>query len=84
VREAAREAALRFAIVAEDASDNSNDKLLPLLSKCGVPYVVAFTRAQLGVAVGRAPVSAVGVTTESFASRLATLLESGDSLRGTE
>jgi ribosomal protein L7Ae-like RNA K-turn-binding protein len=84
VREAARAAALRFAIVAEDTSDNSNDKLLPLLSKRGVPHVVAFTRAQLGAAVGQPPLSAIGVTSDSFADQLAGLFESGDSLGGTE
>lgn len=70
MREAARSGTLRFAIVAEDTSDNSLDKLLPLLEKRGLPHVVAFTRDQLGAAVGRAPVSAVGITDENLALQI--------------
>ena len=70
VREAARGGSLRFAVVAEDTSENSNDKLLPLLEKRGVPHVVAFTRDQLGSAVGRSPLSSVGITDASLAIRL--------------
>jgi ribosomal protein L7Ae-like RNA K-turn-binding protein len=77
VRDAARRGSLRFALVAEDTSDNSLDKLLPLLVKRGVPHVMAFTRAQLGAAVGRAPISAVGITLQSFAAQLELLLGRG-------
>jgi ribosomal protein L7Ae-like RNA K-turn-binding protein len=68
--------------VAADTSDNSNDKLLPLLLKSGVPHVVAFTRAELGAAVGHAPLSAVGITQESLAGQIAIALESGAIERG--
>ena len=74
MREAARGGTLRFAIVAEDTSDNSLDKLLPLLEKRGLPHVVAFTRDELGAAVGRAPLSAVGITDANFAEQLRTAL----------
>jgi ribosomal protein L7Ae-like RNA K-turn-binding protein len=70
VRDAARRGALRFVLVAGDTSDNSLDKLVPLLVKRGVPHVVGFTRAELGTAVGRAPLSAVGITNRSFAQQL--------------
>ena len=75
VREAARRGSLRFALVAEDTSDNSLDKLLPLLKKRGVPHVRRFTRDQLGAAVGRAPLSAVGITTKSFAEQLKSMFD---------
>jgi ribosomal protein L7Ae-like RNA K-turn-binding protein len=77
VRDAARRGALRFALGAEDTSDNSLDKLVPLLVKRGVPHVMAFTRDQLGAAVGRAPISAVGITLQSFAEQLKLLLGRG-------
>jgi ribosomal protein L7Ae-like RNA K-turn-binding protein len=86
VREGARGGLLRFAIVAEDTSDNSNDKLLPLLAKRGVPHIVAFTRDQLGAAVGRGPLSAIGITDESLARQVSlrfTESESGAPVRGT-
>jgi ribosomal protein L7Ae-like RNA K-turn-binding protein len=85
VREAARSGNLRFAVVAEDTSDNSNDKLLPLLRKRRVPHVVAFTRNQLGAAVGRGPLSAVGIAEHRLAQQIRALLEgeSGFAVRGT-
>ena len=76
---------LRFALVAADVSDNSLDKLLPTLRKRGVPHAVMFTRDQLGQAVGRSPLSAVGITHPGFAEKLRALLpapESGESDRG--
>ena len=85
MRDAARNGTLRFAFVAADVSDNSLDKLLPLLQKRGVPHVVMFTRDQLGQAVGKSPLSAVGITQSSFAQQIQALLpraESGDNDRG--
>jgi ribosomal protein L7Ae-like RNA K-turn-binding protein len=86
VRDAARSGLLRFAVVAEDTSDNSIDKLLPLLRKRRVPHVVAFTRHQLGAAVGRAPLSAVGIVEHRLAQQLKACFagESGFGVRGTE
>ncbi len=86
VREAARKGSLRFALVAADVSDNSLDKLLPVLRKRRVPHAVMFTRDQLGQAVGKSPLSAVGITHPSFAAKLRALLpgaESGGAERGT-
>mgnify|MGYP001220134998 CR=1 FL=1 len=74
VRSAARRGELAFALVAEDASHNTMDKLLPLLRAKGVAYVVRFSRAELGAAVGRAPLGALGVTDASLAGRVRALL----------
>ena len=74
VREAVRAGDVILAIVAADASDNSLDKLVPLLEKRGVAHVVRYDRAQLGDAVGKAPLSAVGLTDASFAARLQELM----------
>lgn len=70
VRDAGRAGTLGFAVVAADASANSRRKLIPLLDARNVPYAVEFTRAELGAAVGRAPLSAVGVTDRSLAGQL--------------
>lgn len=70
VREAARAGTLRFAIVAEDVSANSLDKLVPLLDVRGIPYVRAYTRDDLGAAVGKAPLSAVGISDETLSVRI--------------
>jgi ribosomal protein L7Ae-like RNA K-turn-binding protein len=77
VRLAARSGTLLLAIVAADASENSRGKLMPLLTARGIPHVVRYDRTQLGAAVGRAPLSAVGVVDRTLAARLQTLLRGG-------
>jgi ribosomal protein L7Ae-like RNA K-turn-binding protein len=77
VRLAARGGTLQLALLAEDASENSRGKLMPLLSARGYAHVVRFTRAELGAATGRGPLSAVGVLDRALADRLQTLLRDG-------
>jgi ribosomal protein L7Ae-like RNA K-turn-binding protein len=74
VRDAARSGALQLAVIAADASGNSRGKLLPLLTARGVSHVIRFNRNELGAAVGRAPLSAVGVLDPALARRLQTVL----------
>jgi ribosomal protein L7Ae-like RNA K-turn-binding protein len=74
VREAARAGTLRLAVLATDASDNSRGKLLPLLAGRGISHVIQYDRVALGAAVGRGPLSAVGVLDAGLADRLQTLL----------
>ena len=75
VREAARSDSLEFVLVASDASDNSRDKLLPLLEARQIPYAIVADRNELGAAVGKAPLSAVGITENHFALRVRELLQ---------
>jgi ribosomal protein L7Ae-like RNA K-turn-binding protein len=70
VREAARSGQLHFALVASDLSDNSRDKLLPLLDARQIPYAIVSDRDALGGAVGRAPLSALGITERKLALRV--------------
>lgn len=77
VREAARSGEARYVVVAADASDNTRDKLLPMLEARGVPHVLAYDRFSLGDAVGRGPLGAVAVADVSFAERLRELLAPG-------
>lgn len=74
VREAARRGALRLALLAGDASENSRAKLIPLLEARSIPYRVVADREILGRAVGRPPLAAVGVTDAGMARRLGELL----------
>jgi ribosomal protein L7Ae-like RNA K-turn-binding protein len=74
VREAARAGTLQLAVVASDASENSRGKLLPLLIARGISHVIRYERDELGAAIGRGPVSAVGVTDAALAARLETLM----------
>jgi ribosomal protein L7Ae-like RNA K-turn-binding protein len=79
VREAARAGTLRLAVVALDASENSRGKLLPLLAARGISHVIRFERNELGAAVGRGPLGAVGVLDAALADRLRVLMGDEDS-----
>jgi ribosomal protein L7Ae-like RNA K-turn-binding protein len=74
VREAARSDGLHFVLIASDLSDNSRDKLLPLLNARQIPYAIVSDRDALGGAVGRAPLSALGITEKKLAARVVELL----------
>jgi ribosomal protein L7Ae-like RNA K-turn-binding protein len=70
VRGAARDGRLAGAILAADASPTQARKLVPLLQARGIPFEVCSTQAELGAALGRGPVSAVGLNDPSFARRV--------------
>ena len=77
VREAVRDGQVKFAIVARDASANTRDKLLPLMAARGVTVVERFTRNALGEAIGRSPVSVIGVTEAALAERIRAVVSTG-------
>lgn len=64
-----------FVLVASDLTATGRAKLVPVLEREGVPHAVQYTRAELGRAVGRSPLAAVGIVDPGFGDRLATLLE---------
>lgn len=74
VRDAVRHGKVQLVIVAADAAAGQVGKLVPLLEARGIAYDVIFTREELGSAVGRGPISAVGVTNRSMANRAGELL----------
>lgn len=74
VRTAVRGGGLKLVLLATDASDNSREKLLPLLVARGVSHVIRYDRNELGAAVGRGPLSAVGLVDHALADRLQVLL----------
>jgi ribosomal protein L7Ae-like RNA K-turn-binding protein len=69
VRGAAREGKIAAAVLAGDASPTQSRKLVPLLQARGIPFAVCSSQAGLGGALGKGPVSAVGITDASFARR---------------
>ena len=74
VREAARGEGVRLVLLARDASANSREKLVPLLTARGISHVIRYDRNELGAAIGRGPLSAVGVMDRALADRLQVLL----------
>ena len=70
VRAAVRAGDVVYVVIAADASENSREKLLPLLRARDVAHTVAFDRDRLGGAVGKGPLGAVGVRVASLADRI--------------
>ena len=61
VRAAALSGTLKLALVAEDASRHSRDKVLPLLAAKGITIVDGFPAAELGAVAGREATAAIGI-----------------------
>lgn len=70
VRRAVRAGRVRLAVVASDISENTSEKLRPLLKAREVVVVEGPDRNELGALVGRGPLSVVAVTEGSFAERI--------------
>jgi ribosomal protein L7Ae-like RNA K-turn-binding protein len=70
VREAARSNKVFFAVVAADASQNSLDKIVPLLNARRVRFIEVPSAAELGAAVGRDQTAVVGVVDRQLAAGL--------------
>ena len=70
VREAAKGNKLAFAVVASDASQNSLDKIVPLLNARRVRFIEVPSAADLGAAVGRDQTAVVGVVDRQLAAGL--------------
>jgi ribosomal protein L7Ae-like RNA K-turn-binding protein len=73
VRESARTGKLAFAIVAADASQNSLDKLLPLLRARRINFIEVPSAAALGAAAGRTETVAIGVLDRDLANGIRAL-----------
>lgn len=77
VREAVRQGAARYVIIAADAAEGARDKLLPLLRARGVDHAIEFERWELGRALGRGPLSAVALLAGPLAERVQALVARG-------
>jgi ribosomal protein L7Ae-like RNA K-turn-binding protein len=75
VRAEAKNGRLRLAIVAMDASENTLDKLVPLLKARDISFIEMPSAARLGAAVGRDSTAAVGVMDPPLARGLRDLLQ---------
>lgn len=80
VREAVRQGSVELVLLAADASGNARSKLEPLLARRGIRWLEVPDRASLGAAVGKAPLSAVGVVGRDFGRRLEDLFGSAEAV----
>lgn len=62
-----RRSLTRLLIVAEDASHNTQDRLLSLAKRRNIPCVRLGTRESLGLAIGKSPRSALAIEDAHFA-----------------
>jgi ribosomal protein L7Ae-like RNA K-turn-binding protein len=79
VREAAKSGKLALAVVAADASKNSQEKLLPLLNARRINLIEVPSAAELGATVGRDQTAAVGVLDPQLANGIVALTSTGSS-----
>lgn len=75
VRAAVREGKIHQVILAGDAAEGQQRKLIPLLEARRIPFHIGLTQDELGAAIGRAPVSAVGLSNQSLAKQARVLLD---------
>jgi ribosomal protein L7Ae-like RNA K-turn-binding protein len=76
VREAAAKGTLKLAIVATDASKNSLDKVVPLLTAKRVRMVEGISAASLGAAVGRDATAVIGIVDAQLAKGIRGIVDS--------
>ena len=76
VREAAAKGTLKLAIVARDASQNSLNKVVPLLEAKRVRIVDGIGAVQLGAAVGRDATAVIGIVDAQLAKGIRGIVDS--------
>jgi ribosomal protein L7Ae-like RNA K-turn-binding protein len=75
VRDAVLHGKLSLAVVAPDASENSLDKVVPLLRARHVRIIEGPSSAELGAAVGRDATTVIGVTDGQLARGIRDIVE---------
>jgi ribosomal protein L7Ae-like RNA K-turn-binding protein len=73
VREAARRGKLQLAIAAPDASNNSLNKVLPLLRARGILILQGPPAVELGAAAGRETTAVIGIVDRGLAKGIRAL-----------
>lgn len=67
VRAAAQSGTVKLALVADDASHHSRDKVVPLLAAKNITMVHGFTAAELGAVGGREATAVIGIVDAQLA-----------------
>ena len=77
VREAMKKGTVELLIIADDAAENSREKVIPMATAKQVPVLEGPHAVILGRAVGKEQVAAVGVTDRRLAKGIRELMASG-------
>ena len=84
VRNAAKRGKLYLAVVAPDASQNSLDKVVPLLRAKRVRVIEGPSASVLGAAVGRNATAAIGIVDRDLARGIRAITDQGPSVAQQE
>jgi ribosomal protein L7Ae-like RNA K-turn-binding protein len=77
VRDAAQRGKLWLAVVAPDASENSLDKVVPMLRALKITMVEGPSSSELGAAVGREATTVVGIVDGQLAKGIRDIVQAG-------
>ncbi len=77
-RRAIQDGSASLVVLAQDASSVQQQKVLRLLAHRETPRASVGSRADLGAAIGSAPVSAIAITAKSFAEQVLGRLSADD------
>ena len=77
VRDAVQRGKLWLAVVAPDSSQNSLDKVVPLLRARNITMIEGPGAAELGAAVGREATTVIGIVDGQLAKGIRELVEAG-------
>jgi ribosomal protein L7Ae-like RNA K-turn-binding protein len=75
VRESAKANKVFYALVAADASENSREKIVPLLNARRVRFIEVPSAVELGAAVGRDKTAVVGIVDRQLAAGVRQIVE---------
>ncbi len=78
VRDAVTRGKLVLAVIAPDASHNSLDKVVPLLTARRIRVIEGASSAELGAAVGREATAVVGITDSQLARGIQAIVEGSE------
>jgi ribosomal protein L7Ae-like RNA K-turn-binding protein len=77
VRDAALRGKLALAVVAPDASVNSRNKVVPLLTARRIRFVEGPSAAELGAVIGKDSAAAIGVVDRNLARGIREIVDHG-------
>jgi ribosomal protein L7Ae-like RNA K-turn-binding protein len=77
VRDAALRGKLVLAVVARDASSNSRNKVVPLLTARRIRFVEGPSAAELGSVIGKETTAAIGVVDRNLARGIREVVDQG-------
>lgn len=67
--------AIYLVIISEDCSQNTKEKFIRLCDNTNVQYVEAYTKEQLGMAIGKEQIQILGIKNKNMSDKLTALMD---------